>query len=468
MTARPAVAAAIAALVICSSVTACEWFVPGVNLAYGGEGMHIAIGATRATVCLVVGGLAWARFARSRALLDLSIAIAFETMFVESAFFLDLPTLLHFDQVTPFSAWSSTAATLLAATVLLAGALARPCAVERQAAALVLAAGVAALAATAVLLLVYAGSLPQAVDPGVSPLTRPTRVFFGNPVVLAAQAAAAAITLTAAIRLLSSRLAGREPLLVWLAPALVIDAAASANYSLFPSLFSYWVYTGDILRLLFCIVLAGGIVLELRASVRRTIELAVAEERRRLARDLHDGVAQELAFVASEVADLPAALHPSLPWIRSAVERALYESRRAIAALTTSPEGPLDELVVAAAEDVTSRAGAALRVNVDSTVKVSPQEQEAILRVLREAATNATRHGHASTIVITIEGSGTQLARLAIRDDGSGIVNGGPAGGFGVRSMRERIEAIGGTLAVESQPGGGTVVEAVWRRTSAE
>src|SRR5579864_1398357 len=230
MTARPAVAPAIAALVICSSVTACEWFVPGVNLAYGGEGMHIAIGATRATVCLVVGGLAWARFARSRALLDLSIAIAFETMFVESAFFLDLPTLLQFDQVTPFSAWSSTAATVVAATVLLAGALARPRAVERRAAALVLAAGVAALATTAVLLLVYAGSLPQAVDPGVSPLTRPTRVFFGNPVVLAAQAAAAAITLTAAIRLLSSRLAGREPLLVWLAPALVIDAAASANY----------------------------------------------------------------------------------------------------------------------------------------------------------------------------------------------------------------------------------------------
>lgn len=460
--------AAVAALLLCSAVTASEWFVPGVNLAYGGEGMHIAIGAIRGTICLVVGGLAWARFTRSRALLDLSIAVAFETMFVESAFFLDLPSLLHFEQVTPFSAWSSTAATVLAATVLLAGAAARPRIVGRRAAVVVLTAAVAAVAATASLLLIYAGHLPQAVDPGVSPLTRPTLVFFGYPGLLAAQGTAAAVMLAAAIRLLTSRRTGREPLLVWLAPALVVDAAASANYALFPSLFSYWVYTGDILRLLFSIVLAAGIVVELRASVRRTVELAVAEERRRFARDLHDGVAQELAFVASEVADVPAALHPSLPWIRSAVERALYESRRAIAALTPSLEGPLDELVAAAAEDVTCRAGAALRVSVDSAVKVSPAEQEAILRVLREATTNATRHGHASTVSITIEGSGARLARLAIRDDGSGIVHGGQAAGFGLRSMRERIEGIGGTFTVESRPGAGTVVEARWRRAGAE
>ncbi len=216
------------------------------------------------------------------------------------------------------------------------------------------------------------------------------------------------------------------------------------------------------MRLLFCVVLAGGLVVELRASVRRTIELAVIQERRRLARDLHDGLAQELAFIASEVVDVPIGLHPSLPWIRSAVERARFESRRAIAALTNPLEGPLQSVVAAAAADVTGRAGANLQVGVDAAVRVSPDEQEVILRVVREAATNATRHGRAGTIVVTIVGKGTRLARLVIRDDGTGIVDGHPNGGFGLMSMRERVEAIGGRFIIESQPGVGTTVTALW------
>jgi signal transduction histidine kinase len=458
---RRATVAAVAALVFCGAVTASEWFVPGVNLAYGNEGMHIAIAAIAATVCLVVGGLAWARFTRSRQVVDLAIAVAFGgVMFVESAFLLALPALLNSDQITVFSVWSSTAASVLAPAVLLAGTLVPPLRLRMRTAAVLVAAVAAALGTATALVYAYGQRLQLPLDPGLSPAPQP-HPFTGLPAALVLQAAAAALMLAAAWRLL--RFARGEEFLEWLVPALVIEAVASANYALFPSLYTYWIYTGDILRLLACIVLAGGIVIELRASVRRAIDLAVLEERRRLARDLHDGVAQELAFVASEVVDVPLGLHPSLPWIRSAVDRALFESRRAIAALTSPIEGPLGAVVSAAVEDVADRAGAALRVRVDAAVDVTAAERETILRVVREAATNATRHGHASSILVTIEGRGTHLARLTIRDDGCGIVNGAADTGFGLTSMRERIEAIGGAFAVQSEPGAGTTVQALWR-----
>ena len=81
-------------------------------------------------------------------------------------------------------------------------------------------------------------------------------------------------------------------------------------------------HRGDILGLVFCFVLTWGIVAELRAAAYRAIELAVLEERRRLARDLHDGVAQELAFIATQLEDLPQGLHPALVWVRSAADLA--------------------------------------------------------------------------------------------------------------------------------------------------
>jgi signal transduction histidine kinase len=224
------------------------------------------------------------------------------------------------------------------------------------------------------------------------------------------------------------------------------------------------VYTGDVLRLAFSALLACGIVAELRAAARRAIEVAVLEERRRLARDLHDGLAQELALIVNEIAEVPADAHPGLPWIRSAAERALFESRRAIAALTLPLDRPLAAAIAAAAEDVTSRTGTSLRLEIDAAVQVTAAEQEAILRVVREASINAVRHGSASTVHITLEGIGSQLTRLEVSDDGVGLDSGAAERGlgFGLTSMTERIRATGGELRLASTPGAGTSVEARW------
>src|SRR5262249_7326693 len=207
----------------------------------------------------------------------------------------------------------------------------------------------------------------------------------------------------------------------WLAPALAVASLSHANEALFPSEYSYWIYSGEILGLAVSVILACGIVAELRMAAKRAIDAAILEERRRVARDLHDGLAQELAFVAAELSDMPAALHPSLPWLRSAVERALFESRSAIPALTQPLNAPLSSAVAAEAGEISARDGVALRLDLDETLEVDEAIREAILRVVREAVTNAVRHGRANMVSVSLRQDPASLARLTVVDDGVGL-----------------------------------------------
>jgi signal transduction histidine kinase len=179
-------------------------------------------------------------------------------------------------------------------------------------------------------------------------------------------------------------------------------------------------------------------------------DAAVLEDRRRIARDLHDGLAQELAFIVAETSG-PAA---------KAAERALDESRRAIAALTRRVDEPLDVALLQAAEEVAHRVGTQVRFDGERVPDVPGETREALIRIVREAVTNAARHGGAERVRIELA-NGDGL-RLRIADDGAGFVPGATRpGGFGLVSMRERAEALGGSFQVESEPGAGTAIEVV-------
>jgi signal transduction histidine kinase len=145
--------------------------------------------------------------------------------------------------------------------------------------------------------------------------------------------------------------------------------------------------------------------------------------------------------------------------IVSAAQRALDESRYAISALTRPLDAPIDETIADEARAVASRAGARVELAVASDLEVRPESHEAALRIVREAITNATRHGNAKVLRVELIG-GPQM-RLRVIDDGNGFDRDVANGGFGLRSMRERAERLGGTLRVESKPGTGTVIEAV-------
>lgn len=276
-----------------------------------------------------------------------------------------------------------------------------------------------------------------------------------------AQAAAAALFTTAAVGL--CRPTWRDDQIAApLAAAGVLGAASRLAFAVAPGPDVSWVAAGTLLRALFYLTLVVVAGVEIRGYWRREAQLAVLEERRRMARDLHDGLAQEVAFAATQARALAErSEHPTRArLVAAAAERALDESRRAIAALTRPLDEPIEVTLAQCAEEVCDRYDATLELDVQPGIRPSPEVREALLRILREAVSNAVRHGQAHAVTVRLAGPGP--VRLVIEDDGAGF---DPAdlrhlsGRFGLVSMRERAEALGGTFTLASRSPGGTRVE---------
>ena len=135
----------------------------------------------------------------------------------------------------------------------------------------------------------------------------------------------------------------------------MLGAMAQLDYILFASADGGLVRVGDVFRALFYAVLLVGAAREIGSYWRRLAQTAVLEERRRIARDLHDGVAQELLFIGRRATRLAATGDETAREIQASAERALGDSRRAIAALTRPLDQPLDEVLTEAVAEVASR-----------------------------------------------------------------------------------------------------------------
>ncbi len=212
-------------------------------------------------------------------------------------------------------------------------------------------------------------------------------------------------------------------------------------------------------------LLSAGIeTARLRMELQRT---AVQRERMRLAADLHDGLAQDLALAVRELSLLesgpPATVaDASRGRLREAVRSAHRVVRAGLEDLSVVvPVGG----VAPAVEELCSRfAARGLAVTVE---KVGPHTQvpadvvSTVLRVTQEALTNVERHARASCAHVTLAVTAGSL-RLDIADDGRGIGTDAPKapgdGHFGVWIMRERARAVGGIVDVAPRPGGGTIV----------
>jgi signal transduction histidine kinase len=252
----------------------------------------------------------------------------------------------------------------------------------------------------------------------------------------------------------------RDDFFYWIAAAAVLGATARAHYLLAAPAGKYWIHTGDVFVLLSYCVLLFGAVREILSYWQRAAETAVLEERRRIARELHDSVAQELAFIArrSRRRELVPA---DVAQISAAAERALNDSRRAIAALTRPLDEPLHLALAQAAEDVAARTGARLSLDLEPGIVVAEaRTREELVRIACEAVANAARHSAASTVRVELR-NGDRI-RLRIVDDGVGFdLGSAPDGGgrFGLVSMRERAAALGAEFDIRTRPGTGTAVE---------
>jgi len=251
----------------------------------------------------------------------------------------------------------------------------------------------------------------------------------------------------------------------WLAAAVIVLAVARLNYLLVPSLNSGQRYSGDIVELLAYMLILYACLLEFRGAQRNLATRVAVAERRRMARDMHDGLAQELAFIATHSQRLGRTGDDAVTvaHLRAAAERALHDSRTTIAVLTSADDAPIDLLITRTVESFRSRFGVTVELDLERGVVVDAERRNSLLRILHEALTNAIRHGSAGRVLVRLSAGQDGLV-LSIADDGCGFDVASavtPDGGLGLTSMSERAQLLGGALSVLSTPATGTTVEVV-------
>jgi signal transduction histidine kinase len=199
-------------------------------------------------------------------------------------------------------------------------------------------------------------------------------------------------------------------------------------------------------------------------------ELAVLEERTRLAREIHDTLAQQLTGIVLQLEAAEVFLDRDQGRARQVVVGARDQARSALAEARRSVwdlrPTPLDQTGLAAAlrneaRHWQARTGISARVRthaLPAPLAVDPQTEVALFRIVQEALANVAQHSHAGRVDIRLEVRGGVL-RLGVRDDGDGFDAGTrPPGCFGLVGMAERARLAGAVLEIESTPGSGTRV----------
>ena len=230
------------------------------------------------------------------------------------------------------------------------------------------------------------------------------------------------------------------------------------------------------LRLLSTIAYQVGIAVERARLADERTRLARAEERARIAREIHDTLAQGLTAIALHIEGALPHLAGDPERARERLEKALgvtreslEEARRSVLSLRAAlPDGrPLAEALGALARAFTSETGIRVHVRASPNPALPLSWEAELLRIAQEALTNVRRHARAQEVEITLRVTAGRV-RLAIRDDGEGFdAEAIEAGHHGLVGMRERARLIGGRLRVESGPGQGTLISLDARLPSA-
>jgi signal transduction histidine kinase/ligand-binding sensor domain-containing protein len=256
------------------------------------------------------------------------------------------------------------------------------------------------------------------------------------------------------------------------------EAEALWAFSIAPRFYQTWWFLG-VLGVMLTAMLWGAWQLRLR-QLRRQFSLVLGE-RVRLSRELHDTLLQSLVGVALEFDAISKSLDTSpdsakarVVKIRERVEEYIREARRSIWSLR-SPALETGDLVDALREGAT-RVTSDQPVDLEFSVSGVPQRyasdvEHQLMRIGQEAVLNAARHAGAHTIRMHVE-FGAEAVALRVADDGRGFdphhTVEGTSDHYGITTMRERAEQVGGHVSITSQPGRGTVVEAVVPVTHAQ
>ena len=202
--------------------------------------------------------------------------------------------------------------------------------------------------------------------------------------------------------------------------------------------------------------------------------LVAAEERARIAREIHDGVAQSLFMLALHL-DKTAALVDDDPVLGERIRLLLWMAREALVEVREyifdlkpllAGQVSLTQTIRDQASEFSRVAGVAIGIEVEGAERELPiHHRGALFRVVQEAFANAYRHGDANRIDVLVTFADDSVA-IEVRDNGRGFsVLDPPGTGLGLRNMRERVAEVGGTVEIDSEPGGGTTVRVHVRST---
>ncbi|HEX5760079.1 MAG TPA: GAF domain-containing sensor histidine kinase [Thermoanaerobaculia bacterium] len=204
---------------------------------------------------------------------------------------------------------------------------------------------------------------------------------------------------------------------------------------------------------------------------QRLRALAVAEERLRIAHDMHDGLAQVLAYVNTKAQAVKEFLRAGkaetagaqLEELAAAAREVYADVREGIVNLREAqqPDRTLAESLQAYVDDWQDRSGIRAELAADSELGLPVAAEVQLARIVQEALTNVRKHARARSVRVKIRREADRVL-LAVTDDGVGFDPAQPRAGefprFGLTTMRERAEGVGGSIEIDSAPGAGTTV----------
>lgn len=434
---------------------------PQLHLGYAWPDVRQALETSGSLIALFATFLVFGRLRRRTYLNELLLACALAVLALSNLLFVTVPTVAGWapDDLT---VWAAPLARSLGALLFVLAAFASRRELRRGGPVLALAA-VATFAALALATMfghTFAARWPPGDPDTITPVAPSQPALHAHPALFVFELLVALMYGVAAIGFLGLARRRSDPFYGWLGAAGTLAVVSHVNYSLFPASYSESVlYTGDVFRFAFYVAILVGCLREIWSYWTALSAAAVLEDRRRMARDLHDGLAQELAYISRNLeAAAGDGSGDAVQRLRPAVERAQYELRSAITALAP----PAGQAVGAALAQAASQTAERLRIGLDldivPDVRLSPTRTEALVRVACEAITNAAKHSGADSVTVRLERDGS-LVRMHVADRGCGFDTSLRGSGFGLVSMRERIQSVGGELRIHSGPGRGSEVE---------
>ena len=397
----------------------------------------------------IIAVLAGVRYSVEGRRLDLLLCTGFLVASVSTAAFAIVPTLNGHPIHRP-EGWAAVVGRLFSWVLIATAAFVRGRSGPRALANTILAALIVVFLSW--LALRSAGPVLPALDPGAD-----------TPGLLAGSLAALALLNLLALVGFGKRFyERREDLDRWLALGATLMLFASLHYIFTPVQAASSTSRADFLRLLaYGLLLVGA----WRAISFAAFGRAVAEERARVAREIHDGLAQYLFAVSTHATMLQQGAPPeeTVAKLKEAADAAQQEARFAILALSTAAgNAPFDAALRRYVDFLTADGKLEVDLEIDPAVRLAPDEQIQVFRIVQEGLANVRKHANAGRAEVMI-GMRADERFVSVRDDGEGFDGQATAAVQGLKNIRARTENIEGGFTLTSRPGFGTALEVVLR-----